>query len=118
MQNNSSLIEIIRQQKMLLLFYHDEEEVCLGIANAVYNAGIKVIEFTNRGKMAFQNFKALVAARNETIPDLVLAIGTITTAAQADMFISAGANFLISPVFDDTVCETAKQHNKLLDTRL
>jgi 2-dehydro-3-deoxyphosphogluconate aldolase / (4S)-4-hydroxy-2-oxoglutarate aldolase len=114
MQNNNSIIESIKQQKMLPLFYHDEVEVCLGITKALYGAGIRVIEFTNRGEMALQNFKVMVAARNENMPGLLLAVGTVKTVAQAGIFINAGADFLISPMFDNKICETANRHNKLL----
>jgi 2-dehydro-3-deoxyphosphogluconate aldolase / (4S)-4-hydroxy-2-oxoglutarate aldolase len=113
MQESNRVLTLIKQQKILPLFYHDDTEVCLGVAKALYNAGIRAIEFTNRGEMALQNFKALVAARNETMPNLLLAVGTIRNAAQAIAFIDAGADFLISPMFDPAICEAAKQHHTL-----
>jgi 2-dehydro-3-deoxyphosphogluconate aldolase / (4S)-4-hydroxy-2-oxoglutarate aldolase len=112
-QTNNSIIEAIKKQMMLPLFYHDELGVCLGITKALYSAGIRVIEFTNRGQMAIPNLKALATARNETMPDLLLAVGTIRTAIEVENFIDAGADFLISPVFDDAVCEAAKQRKRL-----
>jgi 2-dehydro-3-deoxyphosphogluconate aldolase/(4S)-4-hydroxy-2-oxoglutarate aldolase len=44
---------------------------------------------------------------------LLLGIGTIKTADEAKAFIDAGADFLVSPVFDNGVCDVAYM-NKLL----
>ncbi|RYZ46024.1 MAG: bifunctional 4-hydroxy-2-oxoglutarate aldolase/2-dehydro-3-deoxy-phosphogluconate aldolase, partial [Sphingobacteriales bacterium] len=107
MDQQDNIIEQIRQQRLLPLFYHDSKEVCLAVTRALYDAGIRVIEFTNRGKAAGDNFKAMVAAKNEGMKDLLLAVGTIRTAEQASFFIQAGADFLISPVFDANVCDVA-----------
>jgi 2-dehydro-3-deoxyphosphogluconate aldolase / (4S)-4-hydroxy-2-oxoglutarate aldolase len=113
MQNSSNILALIKKQKILPLFYHEDVEVCVGVTKALYNAGVRIIEFTNRGEGALQNYKSLVAERNGTMPGLVLAVGTIKTAAQAKAFMNAGADCLISPMFDREICETAKQRNKL-----
>ncbi len=107
MERSQIIIQQIKQQGALPLFYHDDTEVCLAVTKALYEAGVRVIEFTNRGEKALENFKALVAAKDETMTDLLLAVGTIRTAEQATKFIDAGADFLISPVFDADVCDVA-----------
>lgn len=114
MNPNEIIIQRLKQQRLLPLFYHSDKMVCLGVMNALYTSGIRIIEFTNRGDAAMQNFKALVECRNESMKDLHLAIGTIRTAEQAQTFIEAGADFLISPVFDSAVCAVADSHKKLL----
>lgn len=113
MERNEAIIQQIKQQGILPLFYHADKEVCLEVTGALYAAGIRVIEFTNRGEEAMNNFRALVTARNESMKDLLLAVGTIRTADQATKFIEAGADFLISPVFDADVCDVA-YINKIL----
>lgn len=110
MNPNEIIIQRLKQQKLLPLFYHSDKTVCIGVMNALYAAGIRIIEFTNRGEAALQNFKALVECRNESMKDLLLAIGTIRTAEQAQSFIEAGADFLVSPVFDSAVCAVADSH--------
>ncbi len=107
MEHNETIIVKIKQQKMLPLFYNSDPTVCLEITKVLYAAGIRSIEFTNRGDAAMHNFKALVAERNNSMKDLLLAVGTIRTAEQASKFIDAGADFLISPVFDADVCDAA-----------
>jgi 2-dehydro-3-deoxyphosphogluconate aldolase/(4S)-4-hydroxy-2-oxoglutarate aldolase len=113
MEQQQQIIEQIKKQRVLPLFYHDDKEVCVSVTRALYEAGIRVIEFTNRGKAAMDNFKAMVAAKNEGLTGLLLAVGTIRTADQAKSFIDAGADFLISPVFDADVCDMAYLHKVL-----
>lgn len=113
MDSNEKLIAQIRQQGLLPLFYHVDKAVCLSVVKALYDAGIRIIEFTNRGEKAMENFQALIAERNNVWKDLLLAVGTIRTADQATKFMQAGADFLISPVFDADVCDAAYL-NKML----
>jgi 2-dehydro-3-deoxyphosphogluconate aldolase / (4S)-4-hydroxy-2-oxoglutarate aldolase len=113
MDSNEIIIQQLKQQQLLPLFYHHDAEVCIGITKALYAAGIRVIEFTNRGEHALQNFKALIAERDKSIPDLLLAVGTICTSEQASKFIQAGADFLISPVFDAGVYDVTYFHKIL-----
>ena len=107
MDRNQTIIHQVKQQGVLPLFYHPDTQVCLDTVEALYAAGIRVIEFTNRGAEAFTNFKALLVAKQKSMPDLLLAVGTIRTAEQATRFIEAGADFLISPVFDADVADEA-----------
>ena len=107
MEHYETIIAQLKEQKLLPLFYHDEETVCIEVTKALYAAGVRAIEFTNRGSAALENFKAMVAARNTDMKDLLLAVGTIRNAGQANQFIEAGADFLISPVFDPAVCDAA-----------
>lgn len=107
MDNSDKIIGAIREQAMLPLFYHDDRDICVAVATTLYEAGVRVLEFTNRGDQALENFKALVQLRDSQFRDLLLAVGTIRNAEQANRFINAGADFLISPVFDADVCDAA-----------
>lgn len=113
MDKSQTLIQQLKDQAVLPLFFHYESEVCLGVMRSLYDAGIRSLEFTNRGKSALDNFKALVAERDKNMKDLYLAVGTIRTADQANQFMDAGADYLISPVFDAAICDAAYM-NKVL----
>ena len=65
MANIGRTIELIKQQGVVPLFYHDDAEVCIGVAKALYAAGIRFMEFTNRGENAEANFKYLIEAEVE-----------------------------------------------------
>ncbi len=107
MQSEQYSAEKIKQHGLLPLFYHDDPQVCISVTKALYDAGVHVIEFTNRGNQALENFKALIKERDASMVDLLLCIGTIKTADHATKFIDAGADVLISPVFDSSVCDIA-----------
>lgn len=90
-------LELIQIQGILPLFYHDDIEVCTGVIDALYNAGIKAVEFTNRGANALTNFTQLILLAAQRWQGLQLGIGTILNGADADAFIAAGATFIVCP---------------------
>src|SRR4030095_2690801 len=107
MEREQQIIAQIKDAALLPLFYHDDENVCVALVSSLYDAGIRCIEFTNRGGQALTNFRQLVKHRDAHFKDLLLATGTIKTADHAKQFIEAGADFLISPFFDAAVCDEA-----------
>ncbi len=107
MSNEEIIISRIKQQGFLPLFFYADKHVCIDVVKTLYEAGVTVIEFTNRGENALENFKAIAAVKKHSMPNLLLAAGTIKTANEANEFIAAGADFLISPMFDAEVCAAA-----------
>jgi 2-dehydro-3-deoxyphosphogluconate aldolase / (4S)-4-hydroxy-2-oxoglutarate aldolase len=103
----------IEMQGVLPLFFNKDQAVSLGILKVLYAAGVRFVEYTNRGEAALQNFKAMRQLATAEMPGMFLGIGTIKTAEQANAFIEAGADFLISPVFDASVCDVAYLHKIL-----
>jgi 2-dehydro-3-deoxyphosphogluconate aldolase/(4S)-4-hydroxy-2-oxoglutarate aldolase len=95
--DNQQIIQSITTQGMLPLYYHDDATVTLEVAKALYAAGVRVIEYTNRGEKALDNFRYLLAQRDTQMPGMLLGIGTIKTVAHAEAFINAGADFIICP---------------------
>jgi 2-dehydro-3-deoxyphosphogluconate aldolase/(4S)-4-hydroxy-2-oxoglutarate aldolase len=102
----------ILSSKLIPLFYENDIVLVVEVVKALYAGGIRTIEFTHRGVNALENFKALVALKNE-MPDLYLGIGTIKNEEDAKNYIDAGADFLISPVFDASVADIAYLHKVL-----
>lgn len=95
--DNQQIIQSITTQGMLPLYYHDDATVTLEVAKALYAAGVRVIEYTNRGDKALDNFKYLLSQRDTVMPGMLLGIGTIKTVTHAQLFIDAGADFIICP---------------------
>lgn len=106
-------LNIILQQGLLPLYYHEDRQVSLDILEALYSAGIRSIEYTNRGAAAYDNFKDLLTIRNERYTDLQLGIGTIKTVADAKKFIAAGADYIICPGLIPDVIKEVQQHGLL-----
>src|SRR5688572_23891960 len=69
MEREKFTIEQIKQQRLLPLYYHDNPTVCIRIANALFEAGVKCFEFTNRGDKALENFKELVKEKNSSMKE-------------------------------------------------
>lgn len=98
MKNQEDILTQIRQQKMLPLYFHKDVEVSINVLKALYEAGIRSVEYTNRGAEAVANFKAMRKLVDESMPGMLLGIGTVKTVEDAEKFIKAGADFIISPV--------------------
>lgn len=91
-------LKVIQDYPVIPVYYHEDVHTCIEVLKASYAGGIRVFEFTNRGQNATQNFKALLAYRNEYLQDMKLGIGTIKTVAQAETYIDLGADFIVSPI--------------------
>jgi len=103
--NSEIIINAIIEQGVLPLYFHPVENVSLQVLEAVYAGGIRAIEYTNRGESAHRNFVAMVALRDKVYPELKLGVGTIKNMEQADLYLSAGADFLVSPGFVPEVAD-------------
>ena len=113
MSTNQDIVKSIIAQGMLPLFFHADAEVSLQVTRSLYKAGVRVIEYTNRGPAALENFKLLKKARQEEMPELALGIGTIKTEAEAIDFINAGADFIVAPIVNPAVAKVAHDNGLL-----
>ena len=107
MTSIKSATDAIVQQGMLPLYFNADETVSIEVLKALYRAGVKAIEYTNRGEAAFRNFKKLVEVRNQEMPGLLAGVGTIKNLQSAEEYIKAGADFLVSPGFVKEVADLA-----------
>ncbi|HRN49341.1 MAG TPA: bifunctional 4-hydroxy-2-oxoglutarate aldolase/2-dehydro-3-deoxy-phosphogluconate aldolase [Niabella sp.] len=105
------VIDVITGQGMLPLYFNADEEVSVEILRAVYRAGIKAIEYTNRGDAALSNFKKLVEVKNVEMPELVLGVGTVKNLSQVKDYIDVGADFLVSPGLVNEIADYAVANN-------
>lgn len=108
MSSPVATLEILKTQRILPLYYHADAAVCAGVVKALYHVGIRMVEFTNRGDHALARFTELQSLCEQSFPGMHLAVGTISTKADAENFIKAGAKVLISPFWDDNVFSVAK----------
>src|ERR1700679_23060 len=113
MHTKQHILNCILAQGMLPLFFYKDKQVSVEVVRALYKAGVRVIEYTNRGEAALENFKALKLLQRDELHDLILGIGTIKTGDEANAFFEAGADFLISPVVNTEIAEIASSRNML-----
>ncbi len=97
MHTPSEVLAAIKDQGVLPMFSHPDEKININVLNTLYRAGMRVIEFTNRNAGALDVFKKLVEARNASMKNLLIGVGTIKTVDDVHKFIDAGADFIIAP---------------------
>ncbi|QES88813.1 beta/alpha barrel domain-containing protein [Rhizosphaericola mali] len=109
--NGDIIVNAIIKQGMLPLFYHDNEEISIDIVRTLYKEGVRIIEYTNRGRSALSNFKKLKEVRDQEMKDLYLGIGTIKVRSEAESYIEAGADFIVAPIINPVVATIAANNN-------
>ena len=92
---------------MLPLYFNADEAVSIEVLRTIYKAGVKAVEYTNRGEAALKNFAKMVEIRNAEMPGILLGVGTIKNLQQANDYMAAGADFLVSPGFVKEVADYA-----------
>src|SRR5437868_188793 len=105
MHKKESALQLVLQQKMLPLYYHESLEVSTAILRALYDAGIRTIEYTNRGVKALENFAGLKKISAAEMPGMQLGIGTIKNRQQAEQYIAAGADYIVCPSTNEEVAK-------------
>jgi 2-dehydro-3-deoxyphosphogluconate aldolase/(4S)-4-hydroxy-2-oxoglutarate aldolase len=111
MASKQTITDVIIQQGILPLYFNADETISIEVLRAIYKAGIKAIEYTNRGDAALNNFKKMVEIRNSEMKDLLLGVGTIKNLDHVKNYIDAGADFMVSPGFVPEVASYANDKN-------
>ncbi|KIC04088.1 ketohydroxyglutarate aldolase [Flavobacterium sp. JRM] len=111
MNKSEKVIQQIIHSGLLPLYYHESKDLSVSILKVLYQSGIRIVEYTNRGKNALINFEALRTIASQEMPDLLLGIGTIKTAEAAKEFIDLGADFIVSPIVSAEVAKIVLEHN-------
>jgi 2-dehydro-3-deoxyphosphogluconate aldolase / (4S)-4-hydroxy-2-oxoglutarate aldolase len=107
MSKTQQITDAILQQGILPLYFNADETVSIEVLGSIYKAGIKAVEYTNRGEAALKNFTKMVEVRNAEMPGLLMGVGTIKNLQQAEDYMKAGADFLVSPGFVKEVADYA-----------
>lgn len=109
--SSSDVLAQVLAAPLVPVFFHADATYAQSIVRACYAGGIRVFEFTNRGANAFEVFQELAKLTESDCPELVLGIGTIYNAADAERFIAAGARFVVQPVTTADVAEACQRHD-------
>lgn len=113
MDKKSEVLKLITEQGILPLYFYKDTEVSINILKTLYNAGIKAVEYTNRGEVALKNFEVMRKVCNTELSGMYLGIGTIKNGEMAQAFIDAGADFIVCPGLVESVAKVADKHNML-----
>ena len=107
------VLSLIPQQGILPLFFNKDEQTSIELMKALYSAGIRTLEYTNRGEAALVNFKAMRKVCDTELKDMYLGIGTIKNGEMAQTFVDAGCDYIICPGLIESVAKVADA-NELL----
>ena len=113
MKDKSALLKLISDQGILPLYFNKDSGVSVEILRVLYHAGIRAMEYTNRGEAALENFKEMRKVCDQELPGMALGIGTIKNAEMAQKYIDAGADFIICPGLVEEVAEVVDKHDML-----
>lgn len=103
----------IREIGVIPLYYNPDIEVCKEVISSCYRGGMKIFEFTNRGDFAHELFAELVKWGKETMPDLVLGVGTVLEAGTCSIYIQLGAKFIVSPLLNEDMAKVCNRRKVL-----
>lgn len=113
MHKKEQPLQVLLEQKLLPLYYHESEEVSIAILKALYDAGVRIVEYTHRGENALENFKVLRKEADKSMAELLLGIGTVKGKKQAKKYMEAGADFIVAPSINEEVGELTLKANLL-----
>ena len=108
-----SRVEVINETLrigVVPVFYHPDLEVAKKVVQACARAGLRLIEFTNRGDNAWRIFSDLVLHFTSADPGVILGAGSVIEAGTGALYISSGANFVVGPVLNAELARVCNRH--------
>lgn len=93
----------MRETGMIPLFFNNDIELSKKVLKACYDGGARLLEFTARGDFAHEVFGALTKYAVAELPGMIMGVGSVTDAGAASLYMSLGANFIVTPVLREDI---------------
>ncbi|MEM6335906.1 MAG: bifunctional 4-hydroxy-2-oxoglutarate aldolase/2-dehydro-3-deoxy-phosphogluconate aldolase [Bacteroidota bacterium] len=108
MSVRSALTDRISSARAVAVVRADDASAMTDIVRALHAGGVTCVEITMTVPNALDAIRA-VAARigNELPADIILGVGSVTSAKMTDAALDAGATFVVSPVFKSEIIRAA-----------
>jgi len=100
----SKVSELLNGQKVVPVVVIENEEQAIGLAEALLQGGISVIEITLRNAYGTEAIKVI----KQAFPDMVVLAGTVNTTSQMQAVVDAGVDGVISPGISESLIELSK----------
>jgi 2-dehydro-3-deoxyphosphogluconate aldolase/(4S)-4-hydroxy-2-oxoglutarate aldolase len=107
------IINKIREIRLVPIFYHPDPDVAIQVMQAVFDGGLDLLEYTNRGKGALKVFEKLYDLKLKNYPSAAVGAGSVIDAPTAVQYIQAGADFIVSPLLNHEVIKVCNRRNIL-----
>ena len=111
-----SRIEVATTMKevgMIPLFFNNDIELSKKVLKACYDGGAKLLEFTARGDFAHEVFGDLIKYTVKELPGMIMGVGSVSDAAQASLFMSLGAKFVVTPLLREDIARVCNRRKVL-----
>ena len=99
------IVSRIVDSGLIPIFYQKDLEVSKKIVQACVDGGSGIVEFTNRGDLAYEVFVGLAKWCADNVPQVALGVGSVIDSGTAALYINSGANFIVSPVVNAEVAK-------------
>lgn len=99
------VVDKLRKCGIVPVVVINKVEDAVPLAKALIAGGITSAEVTFRTDAAAEG----IAAIAKEVPEMLVGAGTVLTVEQAELAVKNGANFLVSPGFDEDVVQAAKR---------
>lgn len=106
-----NFIHVLKETRLIAIFRKVPPEHALKTAEALHKAGVRLIEVTFNTPNAELTIRSL---KTEFGKDLLIGAGTVTSLAQAETAIAAGAQFMLAPNVDEVVIKAVKQAGRVM----
>ena len=104
---------LLEKQGVLPMFSHEDENIAGHLLQALYQGGVRVVEFTNRSPHALKVFRTLKRSAAKDMPGLIMGAGTIMNTQAAIAYTGEGADFIVAPVIDKMLAKFCLKENIL-----
>ncbi len=103
----------MKEQGMVPLFYNGDADLGKDVLAACYEGGARLLEFTHRGDFAHEVFTELSKYCNAELPEMIIGVGSVTSAADASYYMNVGANFIVTPVLREDIAMVCNRRKVL-----
>jgi 2-dehydro-3-deoxyphosphogluconate aldolase / (4S)-4-hydroxy-2-oxoglutarate aldolase len=94
---------VMKETGLVPLFFSNNLELSKNVLKACYDGGARLMEFTARGDFAHEVFGELTKYAIKELPGMIMGVGSVTDAAAASLYMSLGANFIVTPVLREDI---------------
>lgn len=98
-------LELLEQSPVMPVIVIKDIDTAIDLARALVAGGVRSLEITLRSDMALQSITLI----SQAVPEALVGVGTIRSAAQLEAAVKAGARFGVSPGLTPSIAKAANE---------
>ncbi len=107
------IVKTLLENAILPIFYSNDSGIAKSMLKACFEGGLLAVEFVDRGENSIHVFREMIQYRNNHFPNMFIGAGTIYDQHMALSFLSEGADFIVSPMFNKEIAFICNQRKVL-----